>query len=616
MALERSALCKLAQKNLERKKMELLEKELKRRRQTETSLQLPPQTVDTENAEEASFSLLPVNGTTSSVQRKHPGSALKKKVLRKQDNVPLLSNMPIIHGDGIFPYKFSVTWQTATGAKRREEPLCGNRQKDTASCDPQQALLKALSLLGSNDWELKEKALSSIQQLAGSHSEVALCRLCEICLAVTSEVSNLRSKVSYAAIITLGELFATLKKDMDSEVDEVAQVLLLMVWNSPEFVEKAANQTLGIMVENVTPAQALAALMDRGAKSRYVQVRKCAAKLLLSLMGTIGVTKLADTPRAESLAQVAGKLAQDGHKDTRHYGQEMVKMLLSHQKFKRLLEQSVSTCDLEDILTRIKKKRFLKEAPGHIAFSKRVKSTSEGRLLHRTKAQVTLPPSVEETELLQKLYNLLEAKGFQTRLEGVAFLLKLCKTSPQLISTNIVQIFDYFVLRISDSHKKVKQKVLDVLSEIIGILCLEPGDHPFGRRNYKELNSKDPGVHAAAVKALEESISHLDKVSLVKEFGHQWSQLSGQALLDVTEHITVLVEWVYPRSPEVVQRSALPVLWSFLGNKALPVRRANVRTVVTKLASALHEVMGTKLRKCAASQPPHVWENLSSILGW
>ena len=56
----------------------------------------------------------------------------------------------------------------------------------------------------------------------------------------------------------------TLKKDMDSEVDEVAQVLLQMVWNSPEFIQKAANQTLGIMVENVTPSRAMAALMDSG----------------------------------------------------------------------------------------------------------------------------------------------------------------------------------------------------------------------------------------------------------------------------------------------------------------------------------------------------------------
>ncbi|NXQ04175.1 TGRM2 protein, partial [Vidua macroura] len=212
---------------------------------------------------------------------------------------------------------------------------------------------------------------------------------------------------------------------------------------------------------------------------------------------------------------------------------------------------------------------------------------------------------VEEMEPLQKLYHLLQAKGFQTRMEGVALLQDLCKTSPQLISTNIVQIFDYFVLRISDSHKKVKQKALDVLAEIIGLLedALGPVIIRLVEGITKNLNSKDPRVHAAAVNALEESIAHLDKVSLMKELSHQWSQLSGEALLDVTECITELVEWVYARSPEVVQRYALPVLWSFLENKALPVRSANVCTVATKLANALYEVMGTKLKKCAASKP-------------
>ncbi|XP_032920931.1 TOG array regulator of axonemal microtubules protein 2-like [Catharus ustulatus] len=111
-------------------------------------------------------------------------------------------------------------------------------------------------------------------------------------------------------------------------------------------------------------------------------------------------------------------------------------------------------------------------------------------------------------------------------------------------------------------------------------------------------------------------MAHLDKVSLMQEFCYQWSHVRGQALLDVTERITVLVEGVYGRSPEVVQCSTLPMLWSLLENKALPVRSANVRPVLTWLASALYEVMGTKLEKCAASQPPHVRENLSSILGW
>ncbi|XP_059717077.1 TOG array regulator of axonemal microtubules protein 2-like [Haemorhous mexicanus] len=645
-----AALCMLAQKNLGQKDAEFLEREMKKRRERKTSLQLIPEAVEPGDAAEATFSLPPVDGTASRVQRKHPGNALKKKVVRKQDKVPLLPSTPIMHGDGSFPCSSSVTSLMATAAKRREEPLRGHGQKDRASSDPQQSLQEALSLLGSDDWELKEKGLFSIKHLAGSHSEVLLCRLHEVCLAVTSEVTNLRSKVSYSAIVTLGELFVTLKKDMDSEVDEVARVLLQMVSNSPDFVQKAASQTLGIMVENVTPARAMTALMDMGVKSCHAQVRKCAAELLLSLMERIGVTKLAGTPRAERLAHVAGKLAQDCHKDTRHYGQEMVKMLLTDQQLKLLLERSLSTRDLEEILTRMKKKGMenqkaerpsvkepvkernngSKKPQATVPSSKRVKSTSDEHLLHRAKAQVTLPPAVEETELLQKLYHLLEAKGFQTRMEGVALLLDLCKTSPQLICTNIVQIFDYFVWRISDSHKKVKQKALDVLAEITGVLkdALNPVIIGLVEGITRNLNSKDPRVRAAAVKALDESIAHLDKVSLLKEFSYQWNQLSGQALLDVAERITgwwlrscvslpaVLVEWVYASSPEVVQHDALPVLWSFLENKALPVRSANVRTVATKLACALYKVMGTQLKKCAASKPPHVRENLSKILGW
>ncbi|XP_071312795.1 TOG array regulator of axonemal microtubules protein 2-like [Agelaius tricolor] len=464
----------------------------------------------------------------------------------------------------------TVTSQPAPGAKRREEPLCGRGQKDRASSDPQQSLQEAVSLLGSDDWELKEKGLFSIQHLAGSHSEVLLCRLREVCLALTSEVTNLRSKVSYSAIVTLGELFVTLKKDMDSEVDEVARVLLQMVSNSPEFVRKAASQTLGIMVENVTPARAMTALMDMGVNCP-APVRQCAAQLLLSLMQRIGVTKLAGTAWAERLAHVAGKLAQDCHKDTRHYGQEMVKMLLTHQQFKMLLEQSLSPRDLEDILTRIKKKGMANQK-------------AEG-------------PSVKEP--------VKERNGGSKKPQAT-------------LSSSKRWIFDYFVLRISDSHKKVKQRALDVLAEITGALkdALNPVIIGLVEGITKNLNSKDARVRGAAVKALEESIAHLDQVSLLKEFSYQWNHLSGQALLDVTERITVLVQWVHARSPAVVQCDALPVLWSFLENKALPVRSANVRTVATKLASALYKVMGTQLKKCAASKPPHVRENLSKMLGW
>ncbi|NWR28795.1 TGRM2 protein, partial [Tachuris rubrigastra] len=224
--------------------------------------------------------------------------------------------------------------------------------------------------------------------------------------------------------------------------------------------------------------------------------------------------------------------------------------------------------------------------------------------------------TVEETELLQKIYDLLTAKDFQTRMAGVALLLDLCKSSPRLISNNIVQIFDYFVLRICDYNKKVKQQALEALVSMIATLrdALKPVLIRLVEAITNNLNSKHLGIYGAAVKALEASITHIDKVLVLKEFSKRMSQLSGQALLDVTERLSVLVAHVYPRSPEVVQHYALPVLWSFLGNKVLPVRSANIRIVVVKLAKALHEAMGSKLRQHAASQPQNVMKNLSDIL--
>ncbi|NXP14200.1 TGRM2 protein, partial [Thinocorus orbignyianus] len=76
----------------------------------------------------------------------------------------------------------------------------------------------------------------------------------------------------------------------------------------------------------------------------------------------------------------------------------------------------------------------------------------------------------EETEQLTELFKLLTDKEFRTRLEGVMLLLDHCKNSPRLVSANIVQIFDIFILRLQDCNKKVNQQALEVLVLMIPIL--------------------------------------------------------------------------------------------------------------------------------------------------
>ncbi|NXP14196.1 TGRM2 protein, partial [Thinocorus orbignyianus] len=213
---------------------------------------------------------------------------------------------------------------------------------------PQQALLNALAGLSSNDWQRKAEGLLSVRRLAICHSEVLLGRLHDVSVAVTKEVNNLRSKVSRCAINTLGELFRTMKKHMDPEVDDVARVLLQKMGDSNEFIQKAVDQSLEIMAKSMTPTRAMTALMASGVSHRNVQVRRCAAKHLLAAVEQVGAQKLlSGVPYStDLLVRTVVKLAQDCHQDTRCYGRKMLSMLMNHQNFKNYLKQSVPSRDL------------------------------------------------------------------------------------------------------------------------------------------------------------------------------------------------------------------------------------------------------------------------------
>ncbi|CAN0325828.1 unnamed protein product, partial [Bubo scandiacus] len=265
----------------------------------------------------------PVNGTdfmapsTSNAHGERAGTALRKRV-----NGPPLPSIPVISQDDSFPHKSSANSLLANDLdvlERGDESECGDTWEARPVPNPQQELLQALTGLSSDDWEQKVKGLFSVRCLAVCHSEVLLSKLCDVSLAVTKEVNNLRSKVSHFAIITLGELFRTMKKHMNHEVDVVAQVLLQRMGDSSKFIQKAADQSLDIMVKSVTPARAMTALTANGVQHRNVLVRRCAAKHVLTAMEQIGAEKLLSgaRDRTELLVRTVVRLAQDCHPDTR-----------------------------------------------------------------------------------------------------------------------------------------------------------------------------------------------------------------------------------------------------------------------------------------------------------
>uniref|UniRef100_A0A8C8RNU6 TOG array regulator of axonemal microtubules 2 n=1 Tax=Pelusios castaneus TaxID=367368 RepID=A0A8C8RNU6_9SAUR len=227
---------------------------------------------------------------------------------------------------------------------------------------------------------------------------------------------------------------------------------------------------------------------------------------------------------------------------------------------------------------------------------------------------------VEVMEQLKELNKLLMAKEFQTRMEGVTLLLEHCKNNPQLVSANIIQIFDAFALRLQDANKKVNQHALEAIASMIPILRdgLQPVMVSLVTVVTDNLNSKSSGIYTAAVRVLNTMIANLDNVLLLQTFASRVRFSSGRAMQDITGHLSALVASVYPRKPQAVERHILPVLWYFLnnmiGNGVLPGRSGNVRTVVCKLAQSLHKEMGPSLEDHASSQPQHVMKSLQDLL--
>ncbi|XP_032095080.1 TOG array regulator of axonemal microtubules protein 2 isoform X2 [Sapajus apella] len=562
-------------------------------------------------------------------------------ILRKRASRTSLPSIPVSKQEPCFARHASanslpavLTWGSPEWEEEEEMDLRGFKELRPFS-NPELGLMDALQCLNSSDWQMKEKGLVSIQRLAACHSEVLTGRLHDVCLAVTGEVTNLRSKVSRLAISTLGDLFQALKKNMDQEAKEIARCLLQKMGNTSEFIQRAAGRSLGAMVENVTPARSLVALTSAGVYHRNPLVRKCTAEHLWAVLEQIGAEKLLSGTRdsTDMLVHNLVRLAQDSNQDTRFYGRKMVNILMANTKFDAFLKQSLPSHDLQKVMAGIKQQGTedhdeLPSAKGHKVSRSLVVCENglpiEEGLSSNGPRLVGLRSSLrggwEMVEQLRELTRLLEAKDFRSRMEGVGRLLELCQAKPELVAAHLVQVFDAFTPRLQDSNKKVNQWALESLAKMIPLLkeSLHPMLLSIIIAVADNLNSKNSGIYVAAVDVLDAMVESLDDLCLLPAFAGRVRFLSGRAVLDVTDRLAVLVASVYPRKPQAVERHVLPVLWHFLNttpwNGILPVPSGNVRAVVCRLSRSLQEHMGSRLLDFAASQPKHVLKTLQDLL--
>ncbi|XP_070590399.1 TOG array regulator of axonemal microtubules protein 2 isoform X2 [Erythrolamprus reginae] len=475
VTISKSAQEKMRQKQI--KEIEFLRKEKEKEKEREKERSTKIQEQQSRNVLDGSSWLNHNGATPVTLNLSNPCRASVGMALRKRVNRPSLPSIPVISQESNFlrhASANSLPENLQHSPEWEEDSVNRDAFEIRPLSHPEHELIDALKWLSSNDWHLKEKGLFNIICLATCHSEVLQGRLHDVSLAATKEVSNLRSKVSRFAIGTLMELFRAMKKHMDQEVEEISRVLLQKVGDTSEFIQKAADQSLGIMAQSVTPSRAMTALMANGVTHRNSLIRKCAAGHLLTVMEQIGAEKLLSGNResTELLVQTLVKVAQDCHQDTRCYGRKMLNMLMCHSKFDGYLKQNAPSRDLQDVMAAIKQKGTEDsafQAPSAKSYrgskngsltisldslSSGKGSTSDVLNFSQPAARCSSLRSIEVTEKLKELNKLLVAKEFQIRIDGIALLMEHCKKNPHFVSSNIVQIFDTFTPRLQDSNKK------------------------------------------------------------------------------------------------------------------------------------------------------------------
>ena len=224
--------------------------------------------------------------------------------------------------------------------------------KIVAWAKPDEALEKVIDQLNNNDdWEKNLDGLTGTLRLVHHHPESILVEYKQIMQLVLKQVKNLRSQVARAAVHLVGDMFATLKRSMESDLEKVALPLIMKTGETNRFLREDCNQALDKMVENVSPSKSIMVITAEPLNSKNAVVRTTVSRLLTYVTEKIGPNKALTASKdiTERLLPAVAKLAQDGSLEARIYAKMTLKILMEHDDFERILKKNVTANTLRNL---------------------------------------------------------------------------------------------------------------------------------------------------------------------------------------------------------------------------------------------------------------------------
>ncbi|KAI8785321.1 TOG array regulator of axonemal microtubules protein 1 [Biomphalaria glabrata] len=521
-------------------------------------------------------------------------------------------------------------------------PLDGESPEDWKPFkDSEGALRDLMKKLEQEDWETKCEGITMLRRMCVYHPDTVLASLHSITLAIVSEVKNLRSQVSRLAIVCVGEMFQSLKKGMDTEAEITAKTLLAKGGESNQFIREDVDKALCSLVDNLSPQRAMLALILGGASHKNVQIRKTTAQFVVELVEKMGAGKILSGVKdiTDRVLPTVANFAMDSSQETRYYGRKILHMLMSHPEFEKMLSKHLPgnlLRNVQDVVDNLKQKG-LGERPSELSSARSRKSghgsrsnssvrggsansPGEGAAPVQTQRRPLVRTDEARMEEVKTMTDLLAANNWQQRYEGISKFQAMCETYPQVVSSQIIKIFDKFLPRLTDSNSKVNLYALKVMLDVVPLIKDSMGSviSLTVSAVAPNLSSKNKEIYSTAAEIMDALIDNLDLTMLVQPFANQAINATSKSKADMVDKVSYLVEKVYPRKQQPIVLHVLPLVWHLLGSmnaSGAAVHGGNVelRQATATLVNKLYECMGQALLDKASAEPSNTQRQMQML---
>lgn len=326
----------------------------------------------------------------------------------------------------------------------------------------------------------------------------------------------------------------------------------------------------------------------------------------------------------DRILPAAAQFAMDSTPDTRYHGRKMLYTLMTHQDFEKMLAKHLPANTLRNVKDVVEalKVKGLGDGPNETSSARgwrsghgsRSSSVIRGNSAnsdnnHQSQRKRAVRTDESTLEEIKELNTLLSAGDWRDRYAGITRLLELCESSPNLVSTHVIKIFDKFLPRLQDPNSKVNLYALQVMLQIIPILkdtltaviTIAVGNVS------PNLSSKNKEINQAAMEIIEALMDNLDGAQLIQPMANQAQSASARSKPHLVEKVAELVIRVYPRKNKQVVLHVLPLLWHLLGatnsSGAIQGSSSSIRVATGRLVNALYQHMGHSLIERASSDP-------------